>query len=94
MRWIACILFLIFLCGCSTLPGSSAVQRRFLSEHPGVTILSVTSNDAVAHYHDTTQGHADFSFVYRNADGTEHEEVWHYELSKHSWHLVKKQQIR
>jgi hypothetical protein len=97
MKTITSLLALIaaaVLAGCSTLPGSSAAERRFRSEHPDVTILSVKKSDAVEHYGGATHGHADFSFVYRSADGTEHEQVWHYELSEHSWSLVKKEQIR
>jgi hypothetical protein len=40
------------------------------------------------------RGYADWSFVYRDTDGTEHEEVWHYNYSKGGWHFVKKEQIR
>jgi uncharacterized protein YcfL len=83
--------FLIFLCGCSSVPGSCSVQKRFLREHPNATILSVTTNDEFVHHaHAPTRCYADFGFVYRNADGAEHEEVWHYNRST----LVKKEQIR
>jgi hypothetical protein len=82
------------LAGCSTLPGSSAAQRRFLSEHPNATILSVTKNDALEHSSSETRHYADFGFVYRNPDGTEHEEIWHYNHSIRGWYLVKKDQTR
>ena len=93
MRLITCILFPIFFCGCSSVPGSSSAQERFLREHPNAMILSVTKNDEFEP-HDATRCYADFGFVYRNADGTEHEEVWHYNRSTHGWYLVKKEQTR
>ena len=85
----------LLLCGCSSVgPGSPSEKRRFLSEHPNVTILAMTNNDASEHSQTGIRRYADWGFVYRNADGTEHEEVWHYNYSNHGWHLAKKEQIR
>ena len=65
------------------------LQDAFLREHPGATILSTTSNDAI-----DTPGPRNIGFVYRNADGTEHQDIWHFGYSDHGWRPVKKEQIR
>jgi len=91
MRRIIYILFPIFLSGCGSF---QSVQSHFSHEHPGATILSQTSDDAIEHQRGTTTGHRDIGFVYRDADGTEHQEVWHYTYSNHGWQFVKKEQIR
>jgi hypothetical protein len=90
---ITAVLLVSLFTGCSSMPGSSAAERRFLSEHPNATVLSETKNDEFEP-HDATRCFADFGFVYRNADGTEHEEVLHYKRSTHGWYLAKNEQIR
>jgi hypothetical protein len=93
--WLCCILFAVILCGCSSFePGCPAEQRRFLYEHPGATITAMSNNDATEHSHSATQGHSDWTFVYRYADGAEHEEVWHYIYENHGWNFVGNQRIR
>jgi hypothetical protein len=83
----------LLLCGCSSMPGSSSAERLFLAEHPNATILSVTKSDEYEP-HDATRCYADFGFVYRNEDGTEHEDVLHYKRSAHGWYLAKRDQIK
>ena len=92
---ITSIIFLLGLlfCGCSSMPGSSSAERLFLSEHTNATILSTNRDDAF-YPNDATRSFVDIGFVYRNADGTEHEEVLHYKRSTHGWYLAKKEQIR
>jgi hypothetical protein len=83
----------LLLCGCRSLPGNSSTQEQFCREHPDATILSTTRNDAF-YPNDAARSFMDIGFVYRDADGTEHEEVLHYKRSAHGWYLEKKEQIR
>ena len=83
----------LLLCGCSSLPGNSSAQEQFRRDHPNATILSTTRDDAF-YPNDVARSSMDIGFVYRNADGTEHEEVLHYKRSTHGWYLEKAEQIR
>jgi hypothetical protein len=83
----------LLLCGCSSFPGNSSAQEQFHREHPDSAILSTTRNDAL-YPNDAARSFMDIGFEYRNADGTEHEEVFHYKRSTHGWYLEKSEQIR
>ena len=93
MKRIICILFPIILCGCSSMPGSLSAQERLLRDHPNATILSMTRNDEYEP-DNADRCFVDFGFLYRNVDGTEHEEVLHYKRSAHGWYLATTEQIR
>ena len=90
---LSLVLLSLLLIGCSSMPGTSSAQKQFFCEHPDVTILSMTRDDAF-YPHDAARSFVDIGFVYRNADGAGHEEVLHYKRSSHGWHLEKKEQIR
>jgi hypothetical protein len=70
------------------------MRQQFLREHPNVTILSESTNNGMERSYNVTRYFSDYGFVYRNAHGTEHEEVWHYNRSGHDRPIVKKEQIR
>jgi hypothetical protein len=96
MRQIFYIILPAILCGCGTLPGSWSAYDDFSSEHPNTKILTLTKREVIT---DTppkwaSGRYADFVFSYRDSDGAEHEEVWHYNHSIHGWYFVKKEQIR
>jgi hypothetical protein len=74
------------------LPGNSA-QKQFRREHPNATILSTNRDDAY-YSNDAARSFMDVGFVYRDPDGTEHQEVLHYKRSTHGWYLEKTEQIR
>ncbi len=94
MKRVIYILLPILLCGCRALPNGSSVQHQFLREHPDVAISSQYTSDETNHSRNGTRYYAEFGVVYRNANGTEHEEVWRYNRSSHSRYVLKKEQIR
>lgn len=86
------------LCGCGTLPSTWSAYNQFLHERPKSTILTMTKQEVIDPAHtpldSETRRYADFIFLYRNAQGEEHEEIWEYNHSAKGWFLVKKEQTR
>ncbi len=93
MKYICLFVVLLVVSGCATSPSMSSAERRFYKGHPGAEILAKTANDVAEHTgywpHSTTRFYADYTFRYREADGVEHEETWHYE--NHAWSVEKVQ---
>lgn len=79
MKNITLVFSLLLLAGCAS-PTKHSVQRAFLQEHPGCTIVGVTKK---VDGHDIP--YADFTITYRKpSDPVEHEDVWHYFRLRHA----------
>jgi hypothetical protein len=84
MKNIGLLLLLVILVGCSS-PSKREVQRSFLQDHPGCTVVGITK---VVDRGDIP--YADFTIKYQKpSDCDVHEDVWHYFDLRDTSYVIK-----
>jgi hypothetical protein len=89
MKKVGLLLLLASLVGCS-FPSKRAVQRAFLQDHPGYTVVGITK-----HVDRGDIPIADFTIrCTKSSDLASHEDVWHCYYSRGTNVLVIKETVK